>query len=63
MSAKHEGEKMVCPHCGYKYDEPVSDFVVPTNFTKDPTVCDECRKTFYTQQDQLDHHYFKVTKA
>lgn len=57
----NENDKLICPHCGYEYDEPVKDFVIPTNFSKDPSKCDECDRTFYVKQDRANPTCFAVT--
>lgn len=45
-----EGQKCICPHCQYKFDEPIEDFVIPLSVgpdSKSDMDCDECNKVFY----------------
>jgi len=58
----NENDKLICPHCGYEYDEPIKDFVVPQEFLKHPTECGVCDRTFYVKQDRANPTCFAVTK-
>lgn len=62
MNNENADHKLICPHCGYKYDEVVKDFVIPENFSKDPTECDECDDIFYVKQDRANPKCFAVTR-
>lgn len=49
-----EGQKCICPHCQYKFEDPIQDFVIPLTVgpaSKYDMDCDECGETFSVQKN------------
>ena len=47
------GDKVVCPHCNYRYDDPVEDFVIPKHIGSESSAqeqCEHCDRYFTVTQ-------------
>ena len=47
----NKGDKAVCPHCYYEYDEPIEDFVIAgytgvDSISDEPNQCPDCDELF-----------------